>query len=257
MTTTRTIVRSGMLAAGVAASLVLAVPAEAASTYEASLDVTLRVVTTQAGVTITGDTDVVLLDTSAAGDIGTFASAALDLDPADPTVLGAGDALTMTTNLFSGFQGETVNGPSLNVATSDVQGEGEVTVANNSGNNAKIVFELTYALSGTAAIDDAAFDAAFLNLMLAISTPSAPLVAETITVDLPAGGLSGGGAVGNTFVFTLALDAGDVDTIFLSTSLSGIATTQAMSPVPVPAALPLFAAGLAGLGLTASRRNRR
>jgi hypothetical protein len=207
-------------------------------------------------VTITADTDVTNISAVAIGPFGTFAAAGLDLEPNDPMVLGVGDALTMETPT-NFFRGMSVNGPLLSKATTDAEGKGIVTVENNSGSNAKIVFELSYTLSGTATIDNAAFDAAFLTILLAISTPSAPLVSEALTIELPAGGLSGGDTLSDSFQFTLAVDAGAVDAISLSTTLSGSATTQAMAPVPLPAALPLFAAGLAAVGLAARRRNRR
>ena len=176
----------------------------------------------------------------------------MDLDPDDPTVLAAGDVLTMTTN----FQGKSANGPLLSTATSDVQGEGVVTVENSSQNNAKIVFDVTYSLSGTAEIDDAAFDSAFLNVLFEIWTQSGFSLSEKVTVDLPAGGLSGSGTFGNTIPFTLALAAEESDKIFLSAKLKGTAETQA-TPVPLPATLPLFATGLAALGLTARRWHAR
>ena len=74
MTKMNKILRSAMLAAGLLAGFVPAMTAKAGAIYFGQLDVTLKVVSTQVGVTITGDTDVVLVDASAVGNLGTFAT---------------------------------------------------------------------------------------------------------------------------------------------------------------------------------------
>lgn len=245
--------RSAMLTTGLLAGFLAAAPAQAGAIYSGSLDVALKVVTTQAGVDIIGDTEAMLVNTSAIGNIGTFASAALDLEPDDPTPLAQGDELTMTTILLSGFQGKAVNGPLLNQATSEVRGTGDVSVLNGSQNNVKVVFELTYALIGSVAIDNPGLDAAFLNVLFELSTLSGLSLTEEIMLDLPSGGLSDSGNFSDLVSFTLDLNAGEMDAIFLTARLLGTATSEAMS-VPLPATLPLVAVALAALRLTGRRQ---
>jgi hypothetical protein len=239
--------RSVMVAAGVALGVIFNGTANAASTFQGEYEILLTVLAINGNVTLKGNTNLVDLEASAVGNFGTFANATNDRDPLSETILGVGGSVKLTGNV----NGATVDGMLLNQASSTVETRGVVAAQNNGTFNATVNFSLDYSLSGSATIDSATRDAALIDILLQAASLTGNFGSVPLTINLPADGLAFSDAKSNVLLLTLFVPAGGSNAVIISGAISGAATTQ---PVPLPAALPLFAAGVAALGLAARHR---
>ncbi len=145
-------------------------------------------------------------------------------------------------DLVPAMQGE--NGIAGNILIVQEQGSaipddagapgGTITLTSNSGNSA-------FRLTGASVIDNGTFE--FFSIINSVRSPlgRASLSGESETARLifNSGVLNPGDSIVINF-----LDSGGVDSL-------------ALSPVPIPAALPLFLSALAGFGLTARSRRQK
>ena len=125
---------------------------------------------------------------------------------------------------------------------------------------------LEYDLSAFASVDDPDVDLAFATVDLAFfadasSQFDAPLFEASARAESPMGGPATDATAGS-FAFELTLDPdgrGIFDTIELGVVLEAVsfaddASPAGPAPIPLPAAMPLFLAGLGGLALLRRRR---
>jgi hypothetical protein len=226
-------------------------PAQAASTYAGDFEMTLTVLAISGSITLTAGTSLKALDVDFAGNPGTVADAVLDRDPLATTPLSVGDAIS----LRGAISGATVDGPLFSEAASFAKATGVIAARNNSAQfNAAVNFSLDYSLSGSAAIDNVSRDTAFLRVLLQTASLGNGYGAVQAFIDLPTDGMALSDAKANALLLTLIVPAGGANAVIISGTMTGKASTQ---PVPLPTALPLFAAGVAAVGLAAHRRERR
>jgi hypothetical protein len=127
-----------------------AAPARATSTFSAALDVTVTLIAVGGETRIIGSTEVEDLSAGASGAIGTFASAQVDGEPDDPTILGVGDGIT----LESSIGGTAIDDPLVaNEATASASLSGFLDLASFIAVERIVTIEVSYHLSSLAAAE--------------------------------------------------------------------------------------------------------
>ena len=120
---------------------------------------------------------------------------------------------------------------------------------------------LDYDLQAFGRVDDPAGDFAFASTTLEFFVDGdpfgMPLFEASAGVDAPSGGNPAADSAVGSFPFDVVLDpegGGVFDTAELQIRLESVSFAEDVSPIPLPAGLPLLAAGLGGLALLRRRR---
>ena len=115
---------------------------------------------------------------------------------------------------------------------------------------------LDYDLSSLGRVDDPASDSAFalatLEFFIDGDPFGDPFFAASARSDAPGEGNPSTGVESGSLPFDVVLDpqgAGILDTVELQLRIKSVSLAEDVSPIPLPAGLPLLAAGLGGLAL--------